>query len=37
MDEDHEVALLDLQKGRILQIAKGSKKVILKLGWISNN
>ena len=37
MDDDHEVALLDLQKNRMIAKKKGGKKVILKLGWISND
>ena len=37
MDDDHEVALLDLEKERVIKKNKGSKKVIMKLGWISDS
>lgn len=34
MDNDHYLALLDLEKGTVICTAKGGKKVILKVGWI---
>ena len=37
MDDDHYVAVLDLKSGNILAKQKGGKKVIMKLGWISND
>jgi hypothetical protein len=37
MDDDHNVAVLDLQKGTIISKQKGGKKVILKIGWVSDN
>lgn len=37
MDEDHNVAVLDLEKGKVLSTVKGGKKVILKMGWINNS
>jgi WD40 repeat protein len=37
MDDDHYIALLDLQSGAVITKQKGSKKVILKLGWVSDN
>ena len=35
MDDDHYVAVLDLKKGTVIAKQKGGKKVILKLGWLS--
>ena len=35
MDDDHWVAVLDLKKGTVVGKQKGGKKVILKLGWLS--
>ena len=37
MDDDHMIGLLDLQKGMLISTAKGGKKVILKMGWVSNS
>lgn len=37
MDDDHYVAVLDLKSGNLLAQQKGGKKVIMKLGWISND
>jgi len=37
MDDDHEVALLDLTEKKVLSKKKGGKKVILKLGWVNDN
>lgn len=36
MDDDHYVAVLDLKKGTVIAKQKGGKKVILKLGWLSD-
>ena len=37
MDDEHEVALLDLEKGCVIKKNKGTRKVILKLGWVSDH
>ena len=37
MDDDHYVAVLDLEKGTVITKQRGGKKVILKLGWVSND
>ena len=37
MDDEHWIAILDLEKGTVLAKSKGSRKVILKAGWINNN
>lgn len=37
MDDDHLVALLDLNKRAVVSTKKGGKKVILKLGWVNSN
>lgn len=36
MDDEHWIALLDLEKGTILAKQKGTRKVILKMGWVNN-
>ena len=36
IDDDHYVAVLDLKKGTVIAKQKGGKKVILKLGWLSD-
>lgn len=33
MDDDHHVALLDLEKGSRIAYVKGTKKVVLKILW----
>lgn len=33
MDEDHTVAILDLDNGKILAVSKGTRKVITKIVW----
>lgn len=37
MDDDHHVALLKLDQEKPLAKAKGGKKVILKIGWVSDS
>ena len=37
MDDDHQVAVLDLSKKVVAAKAKGGKKVILKLGWVNDS
>ena len=36
MDDDHYIAVLDLKKGTVISKQKGGKKVILKVGWLSD-
>ncbi len=36
MDDDHHVALLDLEKGKVLSSVKNGKKTILKMGWVND-
>lgn len=36
MDDDHYIAVLDLNNGKSLRKKKGGKKVILKAGWTSD-
>lgn len=35
MDDDHEIAILDLDKGTVVAKTKGTKKVITKILWTS--
>lgn len=35
MDDDHEIAVLDLEKGTVIAKTKGTKKVITKILWTS--
>lgn len=37
MDDNHEIALLDLEQGTRLAKEKGGRKIILKVGWVSND
>jgi microtubule-associated protein-like 6 len=37
MDDDHCVAVLELDTGKLLTMVKGTKKVITKIVWISNS
>lgn len=37
MDDDHQVAVLDLKTGAVRAIKNGGKKVILKLGWVNDD
>lgn len=37
MDDDHHVALLDLANKAVLNVVKGTRKVITKIIWNSNN
>ena len=37
LDDDHHVAVLDLKTGKVLACEKGTKKVITKIVWTSNN
>jgi len=36
MDDDHQISVLDLKQRKVIATKKGGKKVILKLGWISD-
>lgn len=37
MDDDHSIAVLDLDSGKVLATSKGTKKVITRLLWTSPN
>lgn len=37
MDNEHYLALLDLERGTVIASAKGGRKVILKVGWIGDD
>ncbi len=37
MDDDHQVAVLDLKTGTVRATKNGGKKVILKLGWVNDD
>ncbi len=37
MDDDHSIAVLDLDSGKVLATSKGTKKVITRLVWTSPN
>lgn len=37
MDDDHHVAVLNLDNGSVIATQKGTKKVITKIVWTSNN
>ncbi len=35
MDEDHHIAILDLENQKVLTVVKGTRKVITKIIWTS--
>ena len=37
MDDDHLMAVLDLNSGAVIAKQKGGKKIVLKIGWVSDN
>jgi len=37
MDDDHNVAVVDVEAAKTLSRQKGGKKVILKIGWTDDN
>ena len=37
MDDNHDVAVIDLEKGTVIAKKRGGSKVILKLGWVSDD
>lgn len=37
MDDDHHVALLDLEKGIRINKVKGTKKIVIKILWTEDN